>query len=148
MMTIRPAFIGDVEWLFEQCEAFAKFYGSKISLAGNPDYGRKFLEGMVQNHFVRIGMKDNVRAGFIAALVTPHHFNPDIRQLAELLWWVPEEHRCTGIGMMLFEDFMEYGKANCDWITFTLESISPIKDKFLLDRGFRLSERAYLMECK
>lgn len=148
MLTIRRAFDGDVDWLFQECEAFAKFYGSKISLAGNPDYGKMFLKNLVNNHFVRIGMKDNVRAGFMAGMITPHHFNPNIKQLIELLWWVPEAYRCTGVGMMLFDEFMDFGKANANWITFTLEEISPIKDTFLLKRGFRLTEKAYLMECE
>lgn len=148
MVTTRPAFISDVEWLFEQCEAFAKFYGSKISLAGNPEYGKMFLGGLIENHYVQIGLKDGVRAGFIAGMVTPHHFNPNIKQLAELLWWVPEEFRNSGVGAKLFAEFITFGKENCDWITFTLEENSPVGDAVLLKRGFRMTERAYLMECK
>lgn len=147
MIIIRPAFLGDVEWLFEQCEAFAKFYGSKISLAGNPEYGKFFLTNLVENHFVRIAMNDDVRAGFIAGMITPHHFNPNIKQMAELLWWVREEHRGGGAGAKLFKNFVEYGKANCDWITFTLEENTPIGDAVLIKHGFRLTEKAYLMEC-
>lgn len=148
MITTRPAFASDVDWLFEQCEAFAKFYGSKISLAGNPDYGKAFLGGLVEKHFVRIGFKDSERAGFIAGMITPHHFNPDIKMLAELLWWVPEEFRNCGVGARLFKEFTEYGQTNCDWVTFTLEENSPVGDQVLLKRGFRLTEKAYLMECK
>lgn len=144
----RRAFKTDVDWLFQQCVHFAEFYGSKISLAGNPAYGKQFLTNLVENHYVLIGFKNNVHAGFIAGLVTPHHFNPDIKQLSELLWWVPEEFRNTGIGMMLFEQFLAYGKDNCDWVTFTLEHNSPIKDSFLLKRGFKMTEKAYLMECE
>jgi hypothetical protein len=148
MLSTRRAKALDVEWLFACCEDFAKFYGSKISLAGNPEYGRIFLKDMIDRHYVLIGLKDNEPVGFIAGLITPHHFNPDIRQLAELLWWVPEQFRNTGIGMLLFNEFMEFGKENCDWITFSLEEISPIKDTFLLKRGFRMTERAYLKECE
>lgn len=148
MVTIRRANEHDVPWLFSCCEDFAKFYGSKISLAGNPNYGKAFLRMLTLEHLVFIGLKDNEPAGFIAGMITPHHFNPDIRQLAELLWWVPEQFRNTGVGMKLFEAFLEYGKANCDWITFTLEHNSPINDTFLVKRGFAMTEKAYLMECK
>lgn len=147
MIKIRRAVQLDVEWIFAECEAFAKFYGSKISLAGNPSYGKKFLADLVENHYVIIGLKDYEPAGFMAGMISGHHFNPDIVQLIEMLWWVPEKYRSTGVGMKLFEEFMAYGKANCDWIAFTLEENSPIKDTFLLKRGFRPTEKAYLMEC-
>lgn len=147
MAETRKALVEDVPWLFEQCGAFAKFYGSKISLAGNPDYGHFFLKNLVENHYVQIGLKDNDRAGFIAGMITPHHFNPNISQMAELLWWVREEFRNSGVGAKLFKEFIEYGKANCDWITFTLEENTPIGDAVLLKQGFRLTEKAYLLEC-
>jgi hypothetical protein len=148
MIEVRPAFKSDIDWLFEQCEAFAKFYGSKISLAGNPDYGKWFLGTLIENHYVSIGMIDDVRAGFIAGLIAPHHFNPEIKQLNELLWWVTEDFRNSGVGSKLFKDFIAYGTFHCDWITFTLEENSPVSDKALIDQGFRLTERAYLLECK
>ncbi len=147
MITIRPAFVGDIDWLFEQCDAFAKFYGSKISLAGNPEYGKFFLQDLIDRHYVRIGMLDNTRAGFIAGLVTPHHFNPGITQLSEILWWVPEEFRSCGVGAGLFKSFVDYGREHCDWITFTMEAHTPIDDRILITAGFRLTEKAYLMEC-
>jgi RimJ/RimL family protein N-acetyltransferase len=147
MINLRLATTEDTEWLFEQCEAFARFYGSKISLAGDPEYGKFFLNNLIEKHYVLIGEKDGDRAGFIAGMVTSHHFNPHIMQLAELLWWVREEHRNSGVGAKLFKAFVEYGKENCDWITFTLEENTPIGDAVLLKQGFRLTEKAYLMEC-
>lgn len=147
MITVRDAFYSDIDWIFEQCEAFAKFYGSRISLAANPEYGKKFLESLVDNHFIKVGEIDGRLAGFIAGLVSPHHFNPDIIQLTELLWWVPEQDRGSGVGAELFEEFMIYGETKCNWITFTLEHNSPVKDSFLLKRGFQMTERAYLKEC-
>lgn len=75
MTLIRPAVVLDVEWIFKCCEDFAAFYQSKLSLAGNPEYGKQFLENMILNHFVMIGEVNGERAGFIAGLVSPHHFN-------------------------------------------------------------------------
>lgn len=147
MIKIRQAYKADVPWLFTQCEEFARFYGSKISLAGNPEYGRQFLTELVEKHFVRIGEHDGLAVGFIAGTVGPHHFNPDIIQLTELLWWVQPKARTSGVGMRLFEEFMNFGETECNWITFTLEEISPVSDRFLLKRGFRMTEKAYLKEC-
>jgi N-acetylglutamate synthase-like GNAT family acetyltransferase len=147
MIQIRLATVQDVDWLFACCEEFAAFYDSKISLAANPTYGKQFLAEVVEKHFVRIGVKDGVRAGFIAGLVAGHHFNPDIVQLTELLWWVPQAYRHTGVGMRLFEEFVKFGEDHCNWISFTLEDNSPIKDTFLLKRGFRMKEKVYIREC-
>lgn len=147
MSTVRRATIDDVPWLFTMCEEFAHFYGSKISLAGNPVYGKAFLTGLIEKHFVMVGIKDGLRVGFIAGMVGPHHFNPDIIQLTELLWWVKAEARNTGVGMKLFDAFMHFGETECHWITFTLEHNSPVNDKFLIKRGFREAEKAYLREC-
>lgn len=147
MVSTRLAEHSDIDWLFECCEAFAKFYGSKISLAGNPRHGRKFLAELIENHYVLIGEVNGTRAGFIAGMLTPHHFNPDIVLLAELLWWVREEYRSSGVGGRLFKEFVEYGKVTCDWITFTMEENTPVGDSLLLKCGFKLTEKAYLKEC-
>lgn len=147
MIKIRPANNSDIEWLFLQCEDFAAFYNSKISLAGNPEYGKLFLKDLVEKHFVRISLKDDHRVGFIAGMIGPHHFNPDIRQLTELLWWVQPEARNSGAGAALFKDFVKFGETECDWVTFTLEHNSPVNDNFLLKRGFKITEKAYLKEC-
>ena len=147
MIKLRPANNSDIEWLFLQCEDFAEFYKTKISLAGNKEYGLTFLAEVVEKHFVRIALRDGERVGFIAKLIAPHHFNPDIRQLSELLWWVQPEHRNTRVGMLLFKDFMKFGETECDQMSFVLEHHSPVKDQFLLKYGFRLQERAYLKEC-
>lgn len=146
MIEIRPAVTLDVPWVFAMCEDFARFYGSKISLAARPDYGKQFLENLVNNHVLIVAFKDGSPAGFIAGIRTPHHFNPDIIQLSELLWWVDEGFRNTGVGAKLFNEFITTGEAVADWMTFSLEHNSPIKDDFLLKRGFRLQERAYLKE--
>lgn len=148
MIATRRADLTDIDWLFECCVAFSVFYGSKISLAADEEYARFFLKNLIENHFVLVGFKDNERAGFIAGMVSPHHFNPHIKMLAELLWWVREEHRNSGVGAKLFREFVHYGKANCDWITFTLEENTPIGDAVLLKQGFRLTEKAYLLECE
>lgn len=147
MIKVRPALKSDAGWIFAMCEDFARFYDSKISLAGNPEHGRRFLDQLISQHVVLVAVNEQEPMGFIAGLMTAHHFNPDIIQLAELLWWVPEEHRNTRAGAMLFSEFLKVGEEYCQWVTFTLETKSPVKDSFLLKRGFKLTERAYLKEC-
>lgn len=148
MISIRNANQSDLEWIFEECVAFSRAYEAKFSLAGNRDYGIKFISNVIDNHLMLIAVKDGERAGFIAGLVTRHHFNPNIKQLAELFWWVPEKFRGSAVGGKLFLEFVAFGKQNCDCITMTVENHTPITDEALAKRGFKLTEKAYLMECK
>ncbi len=147
MIETRAADISDIDWILGECIAFSKTYQSKFSLAGDEDYGRVFLKNIIENHIVILSVKDGVRTGFIAGMVQQHHFNPNILMLSELLWWVPPEFRLGGSGAKLFLEFVKYGKENCDCITMTLEETTPISDASLAKRGFRLTEKAYLLEC-
>lgn len=147
MIITRRANISDLEWLLGECIAFSKTYQSKFSLAGDESYARGFLQNLIANHLVILSVKDGVRTGFIAGMVQQHHFNPSILMLSELLWWVSPEFRFGGSGAKLFLEFVNYGKEHCDCITMTLEETTPISDASLAKRGFRLTEKAYLMEC-
>ncbi len=146
MITTRLANSSDIDWLFEECKAFAKTYESKLNLASNEDYGRTSLGYLVENHLVVMSLKDGEPTGFIIGMKQPHHFNPDITMLSELFWWVKPEHRLGSSGAKLFKAFMDFGKQNCDCITFTLEETTPLSEKALTKRGFRLTEKAYFME--
>lgn len=145
-MELRKAIDSDIDWLVEQAKEFAKFYGSTKLLVDDINFSKEYIAGIIKHHFFKIAEKDGVRLGFIAGLVVPHHFNPKIKMLHELLWWVPEIHRSTKAGSILLDDFIAYGKEHCDWITFTLEDNTPIDDSVLLRRGFRMKEKSYLLE--
>jgi RimJ/RimL family protein N-acetyltransferase len=147
MITTRIAKSSDVEWIFKECVSFSKTYQSKFDLTGDVPYAYAFLHNIVENHVVILSLKDGVRTGFIAGMAQPHHFNPKIKMLSELLWWVSPQYRGGGSGAKLFLEFVAYGKQNCDCITMTLEETTPISDASLAKRGFRLTEKAYLMEC-
>jgi len=148
MIRVREAYISDTGWLYNKCVDFAKFYETKMNLSANVEYAHKFLKDLIENHLVYIGEKDGMPAGFIAGFITPHHFNPDIRQLSEVLWWVEPEHRNSGVGAALLKEFVEYGTKNCDWIAFTMEEKTPMSDASLLKHGFKLTEKSYLKEVK
>lgn len=145
-VTIRPAVPSDVDWLITQVKAFATFNQTKFFLFGSEEEARAGLLGLMAQHFMRIAEKDGVRLGFIAAYITTHPYNRKIRLLSEAFWWVDERHRFSSAGHRLLDDFIEFGKANADWITFSLLVNSPVNDKILTKRGFEKHEIAYLME--
>ena len=136
-MRVRPAVEADLDWLLSQLKDFSKFCGTKIPLFDDEGFARQMMINMMQNHVVLVAEKDGIGLmGLIAGLFTPHVFNPKIRVLAETFWWVPPEHRGTRAGLMLLNEFIDYGKRCADWITCALEEKSPVKDRFLTDRGF------------
>jgi len=144
---VRPASTADIPWLLSQLKKFSEFFGSKIPLFEDEAHSTQGLHSMICDHVVFIAEQDGVGSvGFISGWRTQHPFNPKIRWLAETFWWVDEPWRGTRAGLMLLNKFTEWGKQNADWITFGLEENSPINDKTLIKRGFRLHERSYLME--
>lgn len=146
-MKVRRGSSTDMDWLVEQLRQFADFFGSKKSLFADEAYVRSQLEVFMNSHLVLVAEREDLgRIGFIAGFVTPHMFNPAIKVLAEMFWWVDPLKRNTRAGLMLLEEFIAWGKSNVDWITFTLESKSPVNDRLLYKRGFKLQERSFILE--
>lgn len=147
MIEIRHGEAADVDWMLGQLRKFAQFFGSKRSLFGDEAHARATLGGMIQDHLVLVAAADgSERLGFIAGLITPHMYNPEIRVLCETFWWVAEEHRRSRAGLLLLNAFLAWGKAHADWITFSLEQNSPMRAESLEKRGLHLHERSFLME--
>jgi len=147
-ISIRQALLTDVDWLLVELEKFSHFYGSKYRLFSNDEkYNRALITGIVQSHLVLLAEKeDKTPVGFIAGTVAGHIFNPEIKTLSELFWWVQEEYRQGKAGAMLLLAFTEYGKKNCQLITMTIEDKSPINPDSLLRRGFKPKEVSFMME--
>lgn len=145
-ITTRRADAGDIPWLLIQLERFSSFQGTRLQLYGNQDVMIKGLTNLILNHFVLLAQHTEARVGFIAGVCTPHPFNPAITLAAEQFWWVMEPYRHSRAGLVLLNGFVDWAKSVADWITFGLEANSPVNDRTLTRRGFRLQERAYLME--
>lgn len=143
---IRKATVNDLDWIVTEVVAFSEFYGSKKRLAVDGEYVRNGLINLVNNHLVLVAQSREVLAGFIVGMVTPHIFNPTIRTLCEMFWWVTIPFRNSRAGYLLLKEFINYGKTVADWITMCSVSNSPIKDGTLERYGFRMIERSYLLE--
>ena len=136
----------DIDWLIGQLKTFSEFYGHKKSLYGDEEYCREGLRRTITGHFFLIAERGKDRLGFIAGLVAPHLYNPSIRNLTELFWWVAEEHRGSSAGLVLLDEFVKWGKENCDWICFSITKDTRIDPEHLLKRGFKPYESSFLME--
>jgi len=146
-ISIRHARDTDIDWVVGELRIFADFFNTRHSLFGDETYIKETMTGISHNHLLLIAAnEDDEPLGFIAGVVNQHFFNPKIKVLSELFWWVAQQYRNSRAGLMLLEAFTDWGKQNVDWITFALEHKSPVKDSSLLKRGFRPQERAFLME--
>lgn len=145
-VTVRPALASDAAWCVDQLKDFADFYNSQHSLFGDREYAISSFQNKIEKHLVYVAERDGDLVGFISGYITPHIYNPQITVLTESFWWVVPEHRGSRAGYLLFKNFVEFGKENCDWVITTLESHSPVRDDFLLRHGFKLKEKSYIME--
>jgi hypothetical protein len=148
---VRPAASHDVLWLAHQLADFAEFYGTQQSLYPDEKTARYLLAELIdaQPFFIAdvdVGLDSRWPVGFIGGALAPHPYNPAIRVLSEMFWWVIPEYRQTRAGLLLLEAFIAHGEAHAEWIHFTLEAKSPVNERTLTKRGFALYERAYLRE--
>lgn len=147
-MKVRSAVPEDMDWIIFQLRIFADRFGSKTSLIGDEDHWREGILGIIQQHLFLVAEDRNkTRAGFIAAIASPHMFNPKIRVLTEVFWWVSEPFRRGRAGYMLLKEYISWGKKNSDWISISSIPSSEINEGSLLRLGFRLQERNYLLEA-
>lgn len=145
--TVRKATAADLDYIIGQFPAFSKHYGTKKALFGDAEYARAAMLTTIENHLVLVAESEaaGVR-GFIAGFVACHPYNPAIRVLTELFWWVEPEFRRTRAAILLMNEFIEWGKSHCDWVTFGIMETTPVKDSAILKRGFIPYERNFIME--
>jgi hypothetical protein len=141
---------GDFEWIDAQCLQFANFMGTRHSLF-HPDkeLRRHIFKSLMDDHLfiTAIGAEDGEYMGFCAGVITPHMLNPDLKVLQEVFWWVAEGKRHSRAGLMLLRAFKEWGRQNVDWVFFSIQHNTPLREEALTRRGFRLQERFYLYEA-
>ena len=145
--TVRHATLNDLDWIVGEFPTFSKHYGTKKPLFQDEDYARRTTADLIENHLVLLAeCSERGPMGFIFGLCAPHFYNPNIKTLTELFWWVPASYRKTRAGVMLLNEFTSWGKKNCDWITFGIMDSTEVKESALIKRGYIPYERGYLME--
>ena len=133
----------DIPWVIEELENFARWNAGKYNLFPHPGQASLGIQNFIENHLALVVREAR---GLIMGWVMPHPFNPQINLLAEAFWWVSPPHRRSRAGLLLLDAFVEFGVKNAHMITFALEAESPVNERILTKRGFRLKERAYVLE--
>lgn len=143
---IRRAQATDVAWLKCELRKFSTFIETKYELYGSEEYTEDGLKLLIEKHFLTIATQEENPVGFIAGYFNPHLFNPSILVLCELFWWVTPEHRNSRVGAMLMNEFIDFGKKNAQWISFSFNRFTEVNEHALTKRGFHLHEKTYLLE--
>lgn len=135
----------DVPWIVSKFREFARFYGDERICPDGKYAGEKVIEA-IQNHVVLIAENGNP-LGFLIAFRVRHPYNPDLRYLAEGLWWVDLGHRGGRAAAMLLDEFTRIGEKEADVVTLSLiAGKTPVKTSNLEKRGFRMKEIFYEKE--
>lgn len=147
MITIRNANDKDTEWIIHELRDFSKEFGTKLEPMGNDDYIAKLIKEFTDNHIFLVADGESVGLmGFIAGLVTPHIFNPNIMTICPAVWWVSKCYRNSRAGSMLLKKYIEIGKQKADWVILSYSRSCPIKDSTVKKLGFIETEKSFLME--
>lgn len=150
-LIIRTPTHDDLPWLAAQCRLFDTFFNAKHSLIPKePGALEAQLRGFIDNPTSFpwwIADRPSVGpVGFIGGALHDHLFNPAVRVLSELFWWVTPSERGGRAGFMLLSTFTLFGQANADMVVMTLESNSPVKFGTLEHFGYRVKETNFILE--
>lgn len=84
--------------------------------------------------------------GMIAGMIVPFAYGIE-EQAIELLWWVDEEYRLTGIGRELLEGFEVWAASKGARIV-TMISLDDQVGSYYEKQGYTLCERTYMKDLK
>jgi len=142
-MDIRLARYADIT----QCLEIGEEFWNETPYADSIEYSQPgalgLLTGLVQARTLLVAESDSRIVGMAALLVTPFHFNPEIKVGAEIFWYVSPSHRESGTGedmLVALEELARYHGA-------TLWSMGSFghkgADRLLNDHGYKLTESTY-----
>lgn len=89
---------------------------------------------------------DGSNVGALGAILVPNLFNPDIKTLAEVFWYVLPTYRQSRAGALLFQAFTKKAEEVADEATLSLLPSSEVRIESLEKRGFLMSEFAFRKE--
>lgn len=101
---------------------------------------------VIKDHTAFVVKVDGVCVGALAAMLSPNLYNPQLLTFAELFWYVLPEYRNTRAGILLISVFDKRGEECADFSAMSLLGGSKVNEKTMKNRGYALSEYAFLRE--
>jgi hypothetical protein len=100
------------------------------------------LEG-IKNKSAFVALKGDEYCGAIGGLLHDNLFNPKIKVLTEIFWYVLPEYRKSRAGILLLNAFDKRASEIADEATLSTLPSSVVNNKSLSKRGFNMSEFAF-----
>lgn len=146
-MDIRDATLDDIEWIMPELKRFERAYNPMHRLWPDEAYAIRFLRMLIENHVFKVAENKSGPVGFVAGLLSPHLYNPEVLCLIELFWWVIPEKRGGIAASKLMDSFIEAGRSHkAQLINFSFNDSTKANPKHLMKRGFRLREQTFILE--
>jgi hypothetical protein len=146
-LKIRRATTDDLPWIMDQLREFSRYYRSEAIAFPNDAYAETYLTGLIEKHVFLLADSDaDGLIGLIAGALLPHPYNPEKLMMSEFFYWVSEKHQKTRAALMLLNAYVKLGQETADFITFSKLPHSPLSERALTKRGFKLTELSYLKE--
>lgn len=144
-MRVRAGTLADVPWLCEQLRAFASGYPVPLPIYGEDAHVEALVGTLIREQYLAVAeTEDGQSVGLIAGLYQSHPFNPDLRIVTELWWWVTPEARGSRAGAMLLKSLESWADEMNAPMALTLESNSALSDDTLARRGYVPVERQFI----
>lgn len=145
--SVRVATHEDIDWIVDELKRFAALARTKKPLFGSEAHAVPFISSCIDHHVALIAESEtHERLGVIIGTLCPHPFNPEIRLLSEIFFWVTEAARGSRAAPLLLNAFDLIGSQRADWITLSKFFTSPIHSRSYERRGYRLQEQTFLKE--
>ena len=142
---VRAGNIDDKTWITDEIREMAAeqdYFSSLYSEEHSP----KVVEQLLTIGVSLVAENaDKKKLGFILGTITPHLYNPDLKVLSHMQWWVHPDHRKGVVAHILFTSFTNMGHEHADIITLSLRDDVPIKSENLKRYGFERHDKCYFL---
>jgi hypothetical protein len=142
--TARVAVEGDKQWIEEVAAVNMLCEELLRPELVNSSRIRELVAKGINEKTCFIAEYDGEPVGVLGAFLMDNLFNPDIKVLAEIFWYVLPPYRSTRAGILLFKLFDATAKEIANEATLSiLIASSEINIDSLEKRGFKLNEFAF-----
>lgn len=86
---------------------------------------------------------DDEPVGAIGGILVPNLFNPSLKTLCEIFWYVSPDHRNTRAGYLLLKALSDRAEEIADELTVSLLPSSEVNIDALEKKGFKFEELAF-----
>ena len=141
---IRETRLDDIPYILPLVREFAREVGNEFLYENYRDKpAAALLASLVTKGILLVAEKDEKIVGVIGATITGNIWNPHVKQVDEIIYYVLPDHRETRLGWMLIR---EYDKRTKDFPIATLKLMhnSPDLTKHYNKMGYVELERTFL----